>query len=83
MNDLPDQNGDVASLDKDLWDVIQYKTDRKGRTNWLKIGRAWAKPGANSITVKLFALPIGNRDGDVLFTLVPRSADAPAVPEAV
>lgn len=68
-------NGDVASLDNDLWDVIQYKADKKGRTNWLKIGRAWAKPENANITVKLFALPIPNQDGDVLVTLVPRDRE--------
>lgn len=71
MNDIA-SNGDVASLDNDIWDVIQYKTDKKGRSNWLKMGRAWAKPDADNITVKLFALPIPNADGDVIITLVPR-----------
>jgi hypothetical protein len=67
-----EDNGDTASLDNDLWDVLHYSTDKKGRTNWLKIGRAWAKPDAANITVKLFALPLQNREGDVLITLVPR-----------
>jgi hypothetical protein len=75
MADITESNGEVASLDNDLWDVIQYKTDRKGRTNWLKIGRAWAKPENDKITVKLFALPIPNQDGDVLVTLVPREGE--------
>lgn len=72
MTDNANPNGEVASLDNDLWDVLQYKTDRKGRTNWLNIGRAWAKPDNDRITVKLFALPLPNQDGDVLVTLVPR-----------
>lgn len=74
MNDVL-TNGDTASLDNDLWDVLQYKTDKKGRTNWLKIGRAWAKPDNDRITVKLFALPVPNHEGDVLVTLVPREAE--------
>ncbi len=69
---MTDNNGDTASLDNDLWDVYQYKTDKKGRTNWLVLGRAWAKPDSDRITVKLFALPTPNQDGDVLVTLVPR-----------
>lgn len=71
MTDAQADNGDTASLDNDLWDVIQYKTDKKGRTNWLKLGRAWAKPDNENITIKLFALPVPNRDGDVIITLVP------------
>lgn len=64
------ENGDVASRDNDIWDVMHYKTDRKGRTNWLKIGRAWAKPETDNITMKLFALPIPNADGEVILNLV-------------
>jgi hypothetical protein len=63
---------DTTSLDKELWDVVHYKTDKKGRTNWLTMGRAWATPGKPNITVKLFALPLANQEGDVLVTLVPR-----------
>lgn len=72
MNDVLGVNGDTASLDNDLWDVLQYSTDRKGRTNWLKIGRAWAKPDSDRITVKLFALPLPNQDGEVMISLIPR-----------
>jgi len=64
------ENGDVASRDNDMWDVMHYKTDRKGRTNWLKIGRAWAKPDGDNITLKLFALPVPNIDGEVILSLV-------------
>ena len=64
------ENGDVASRDNDIWDVMHYKTDRKGRTNWLKIGRAWAKPETDNITMKLFALPVPNSDGEVILNLV-------------
>lgn len=64
------ENGDVASRDNDIWDVMHYKTDRKGRTNWLKIGRAWAKPDTDNITLKLFALPVPNIDGEVILSLV-------------
>ena len=64
------ENGDVASRDNDIWDVMHYKTDRKGRTNWLKIGRAWAKPETDNITLKLFALPVPNNEGEVILNLV-------------
>lgn len=70
-------NGDVASRDNDVWDVLHYKTDRKGRTNWLKIGRAWAKPEGDNITLKLFALPVPNADGEVILTLVFNEARKP------
>lgn len=70
MASEPDNNVNVASLDNDIWDILHYKTDRKGRTNWLKIGRAWAKPETDNITMKLFALPIPNADGEVILNLV-------------
>ena len=65
-----DTNTETASLSNDIWDIMHYKTDRKGRTNWIKIGRAWAKPEADNITLKLFALPIPNADGEVILNLV-------------
>jgi len=64
------ENGEFASRDNDIWDVMHYKTDRKGRTNWLKIGRAWSKPDTDNITLKLFALPVPNIDGEVVLNLV-------------
>lgn len=65
-----DDNGDTAALSNDIWNCLHYKTDRKGRTNWLKIGRAWAKPDGDNITLKLFALPVPNADGEVILNLV-------------
>lgn len=65
-----ENNGNTASLDNDIWDCLHYKTDRKGRTNWLKIGRAWAKRETDNITLKLFALPVPNADGEVILNLV-------------
>lgn len=67
---VPNENGDTASRDNDIWDVMHYKTDKRGRTNWLKIGRAWAKPNTDNITLKLFALPVPNFDGEVILNLV-------------
>jgi hypothetical protein len=64
------ENTETASRDNDIWDVMHYKTDRKGRTNWLKIGRAWARPEGDNITLKLFALPVPNYDGEVILNLV-------------
>lgn len=71
------ENGDVASRDNDVWTVMHYKTDRKGRTNWLKIGRAWAKPDTDNITMKLFALPVPNSDGEVILNLVYNDPNKP------
>ena len=67
---VPNENGDTASRDNDIWDVMHYKTDKRGRTNWLKIGRAWAKPNTDNITLKLFVLPVPNFDGEVILNLV-------------
>ena len=70
-NDMPgSENGDTASLNNDIWDIMHYRTDKRGRTNWIKIGRAWAKPDADNITMKLYALPIANSDGEVILNLV-------------
>ena len=70
-NDMPgSENGDTASLNNDIWDIMHYRTDKRGRTNWIKIGRAWAKPNADNITMKLYALPIANSDGEVILNLV-------------
>lgn len=61
-----------AAENGDVWEVIQYKEDKRGRVNWCRIGRAHRKVGAANISVKMYALPISNADGDVLFTLVPK-----------
>ena len=66
----PNSNGDTASLDNDIFEVLHYKTDKRGRTNWLKIGRAWAKPDSDNITLKLYALPIANSDGEFILNLI-------------
>jgi hypothetical protein len=54
---------------------MHYQTDRKGRTNYLKIGRAWAKEESDAINVKLYAAPFPNRDGECWLTLVPYDPD--------
>jgi hypothetical protein len=59
----------------DVWDVMHYTTDRKGRTNYLKIGRAWAKEDSDAINLKLYAAPFQNRDGECWLTLVPYDPD--------
>jgi hypothetical protein len=55
----------------DCWDVMHYTTDKKGRTNYLRIGRAWAKDDSDAINIKLYAAPFTNRDGECWLTLVP------------
>lgn len=70
--------GDNSSGDNDIidcWDVMHYQTDKKGRTNYLKIGRAWAKEDSDAINVKLYAAPFQNRDGECWLTLVPYDPD--------
>lgn len=74
----PNSNGDTASLENDIWDIMHYRTDKRGRTNWIKIGRAWAKPDADNITMKLYALPIANSDGEVILNLVYSEGRKPA-----
>lgn len=59
----------------DVWEVMHYATDRKGRTNYLKIGRAWAKDDSDAINMKLYAAPFPNRDGECWLTLVPYDPD--------
>lgn len=54
----------------DTWDVMHYMIDRKGRQNYLKIGRAWAKADSDAINVKLYAAPFPNRDGECWLKLV-------------
>ena len=77
-NDMPgSENGDTASLNNDIWDIMHYRTDKRGRTNWIKIGRAWAKPDADNITMKLYALPIANSDGEVILNLIYQDSKKP------
>lgn len=71
MPDTSNQSEDLV----DVWDVMHYQTDRKGRTNYLKIGRAWAKEDSDAINVKLYAAPFPNRDGECWLTLVPYDPD--------
>lgn len=71
---MSDEAADTADAAEngDVYEVIQYKEDKRGRVNWCRIGRAHRKVGAPNISVKLYALPISNADGDVLFSLVPK-----------
>jgi hypothetical protein len=63
---------DVDGPDDELWDVIQYHIDKKRQKHWVRIGRAWRKPDVSMISIRLFALPVGNAEGEILFNLVPR-----------
>jgi hypothetical protein len=71
---IPDTNNQSEDL-VDVWDAMHYQTDRKGRTNYLKIGRAYAKADSDAINLKLFAAPFPNRDGECWLTLVPYDPD--------
>lgn len=55
----------------DVWDVFHFTRDKKGRNNWIKLGRAWAKDDEDSISVKLYAYPLQNVDGECWIKLVP------------
>jgi len=62
-----DPNADYV----DVWEVIQYNEDRNGKTNTLKLGRAYAKEDSDVINLKLFAAPFTNRGNECWITLVP------------
>lgn len=76
MNDTYSMDDNSTQDDViDVWDVMHYTTDKKGRTNYLKMGRAYAKPDSDAINIKLFAAPFPNRDGECWLTLVPYDPD--------
>ena len=77
MSEVYQYNDHAAAEDDviDCWDVMHYQTDKKGRTNYLKIGRAWAKADSDAINVKLYAAPFPNREGECWLTLVPYDPD--------
>jgi hypothetical protein len=69
------EHGAVDEDAIDAWDVMLYSKDRKGRTNYMKLGRAWAKPDSDVINLKLWALPFPNKDGECWLTLNPFDPD--------
>lgn len=76
MNDTYNMDNSHGSDDLvDVWDVMHYSTDKKGRTNYIKIGRAWAKDDSDAINIKMYAAPFPNREGECWLTLVPYDPD--------
>jgi len=71
MSDYISEQSPLPEDNLDVWDVFHYTRDKKGRTNWIKLGRAWAKEDDDSISVKLYALPLTNVDGECWVKLVP------------
>lgn len=59
----------------EVFDMIQYSVDGKGRTNYIKFGRIWLPVGADRGRMKFFALPIANGDGEVLADMVLRTQE--------
>ena len=58
--------------DMETFDMIQYSNDAKGRTNYIKFGRIWLPVGGERGRMKFFALPIANKEGDVIADMVLR-----------
>jgi|SanBayMetagenome_1026888.scaffolds.fasta_scaffold76934_2 hypothetical protein len=70
MRDDDDEPSNSESF-VDCWDAMHYSIDNKGRKNWMKIGRAWANADSDVITLKLYALPFPNLDGQAVLKLNP------------
>lgn len=61
--------------DLDWWNALTYRTTKTGRTYYIKIGSASAKPDSDIIHLKLDALPLPNDTGSAWIVLMP-SKDA-------
>lgn len=59
----------------DWWNALTYRTTKTGRTYYIKIGSASAKPDSDVIHLKLDALPLPNETGSAWIVLMP-SKDA-------
>jgi len=59
----------------DWWNALTYRTTKTGRTYYVKIGSASAKPDSDIIHLKLDALPLPNETGSAWIVLMP-SKDA-------
>lgn len=52
------------------YNVVQGKSTKEGKSIWLKVGAAFKRE--NGFSVKLDALPIPNRDGEIWLQLYER-----------
>lgn len=59
----------------DWWNCLLYRTTKTGRTYYVKLGSASAKPDSDIIHLKLDALPLPNETGSAWLVLMP-SKDA-------
>lgn len=58
------------------YDICTGREDRDGKTRWTKIGVMFPAKSGDGFAVKLDALPLPNKDGDVwLKAFVPREKD--------
>jgi hypothetical protein len=63
---------DRPETDLDVFDLIQYSTDKKGRTNFIKFGRLWLPADSTRGRIKFFALPLTNQYGECIADIVLR-----------
>jgi len=53
------------------YDVCSPRPGKEGKTIWVKIGAAWSSKAGDGYSVKLDALPLPNKDGEVWVKLFP------------
>lgn len=64
----------------DRYDICTGRDDRDGKTRWTKIGVMFPAKSGDGFAIKLDALPLPNKDGDVwikAFVPTPREAQEP------
>lgn len=61
-----------ADEPRNIYDMIQYSTDRKGRTNYIKFGRIWLPVNGERGKMRFFALPLANAEGETIADMVLR-----------
>lgn len=80
-SDIHPEGEEIETADNveriEMFDVMHYSRDRKGRKNYIKIGRAWGVEGGPRIRVKLYAWPLPNPEGEVFVELELREAKVP------
>jgi hypothetical protein len=55
----------------DWWNALSYRTTKSGRTYYIKVGSASAKPDSDIIHLKLDAFPLPNETGSAWIVLMP------------
>ena len=73
MNNTPENIAmNKADGGIDVFDLIQYTTDKIGRTNYIKFGRIWLPVDSNRGKVRFFALPLSGINGECVADIVLR-----------